>query len=704
MANETDKAVAEAAKSLAESNKRIAKASSDLAKATGTIGDAIGNSEGVKRISGMIDQIPFAGIAKGIGNFVFQRAKQKKEEEILRRTLGLSKEDFKLQKKQKELANAQAKQLETLKEGAQKLGLNADRIYGVNADGIAMIRNQVGQFVSANAESGERLGAFLRKQGDKEKGSLSAAAQQEADAKKLNESREQNEKLLAAINGITMAAPIKEDEDKGWLGKIWDGIKGLGPMLLGGLTTLGGSIVATLWATAKGGWNRLRNGFRGLRRGITRLPKAMGKLPAFASRAVGAVANAGRAVMSTAASAGGAAMRGAGGALRAGAKLAKFIPGVGAIATIGMGLWDGLTAGFEAYKETGSLATAFKEGTAGALSGLTFGLIDQETISGAMDWVGEKAAAGWEGFKGMAGSAMEGISNFAGDAWSGMKDMAGSVGGWFSSWWSSDDDEKLTMMKDTATAGVNAATQAVSDAANAVNTKFKEMTGIDIGETVTATVDAVKNGAAALGTKFTELTGIEIPTDFAGVKTLIQDGASALSNKFTELTGIELPSFEDIKTNISALGTNLSNKFTELTGMELPTFDDITSKFSELSSSLSDTFSNVTDKVGGWFSSWFSGDDPDARMSGGPVKAGAVYKINEAGQEMFIPNQDGYIANASRTQSLLAAGMQSNVQQGAAPPIIINQGGTTVNNGGTRNIPIPMTITNRSGDWASNPF
>jgi uncharacterized protein YbjQ (UPF0145 family) len=700
MANETDKAVAEAAKSLAESNKRIARASSDLAKATGTIGEAIGNSEGVKRISGMIDSIPFAGIAKGIGNVVFQKIKQKKEEKILRDSLQLSKTEFNLVKKQQELAKAQEAQLQALKDSAEKLGLNADAIIGVNENNVAVLSKSMEKALGM----GEMTDSFTKLTmalNEKDKEAMSGAVEQEMKAEEQRNAFARNRDLIEAIHAIDIEVPEQKDEDKGWLGKIWDGIKGLGPMLLGGLTTLGGSIVAALWATARGGFNRLRNGFRGLRRGITRLPKAMGKLPAFASRAVGAVANAGRAVMSTAASAGGAAMRGAGGALKAGAKLARFIPGVGAIATIGMGLWDGLTAGFEAYKETGSLATAFKEGTAGALSGLTFGLVDQETISGAMDWVGEKAAAGWEGFKGMAGSAMEGISNFAGDAWSGMKDMAGSVGGWFSSWWSSDDDEKLTMMKDTATAGVNAATQAVSDAANAVNTKFKEMTGIDIGETVTATVDAVKNGAAALGTKFTELTGIEIPTDFAGVKTLIQDGASALSNKFTELTGVEVPSFEDIKTNISALGTNLSNKFTELTGMELPTFDDITSKFSELSSSLSDTFSNVTDKVGGWFSSWFSGDDPEARMSGGPVKAGAVYKINEAGQEMFIPNTDGYIANASRTQSLLAAGMDSNVQQSAAP-VIINRGGSTTVNNNNPTMPLPIPITNRGADWATS--
>ena len=71
-------------------------------------------------------------------------------------------------------------------------------------------------------------------------------------------------------------------------------------------------------------------------------------------------------------------------------RAAKFIPGVGVAVTALFGLFDGVTAGLEeAKKEGATKLSIMREGVAGTLSGLTFGLVSQEGISGAMTKVSE---------------------------------------------------------------------------------------------------------------------------------------------------------------------------------------------------------------------------------------------------------------------------------------------------------------------------
>jgi hypothetical protein len=66
----------------------------------------------------------------------------------------------------------------------------------------------------------------------------------------------------------------------------------------------------------------------------------------------------------------------------------------GPIAMAGFAVFDGATAAWDEYEKSGSLLAAAKEGLAGAASGLTFGLISQETISGAMNAVGDTISGG----------------------------------------------------------------------------------------------------------------------------------------------------------------------------------------------------------------------------------------------------------------------------------------------------------------------
>jgi len=98
--------------------------------------------------------------------------------------------------------------------------------------------------------------------------------------------------------------------------------------------------------------------------------------------------SAGTAIAKSGATAGktAAGIIGKGGKVLAGA--AKFAGPVGLGITAAMGVFDGVTAGVEEFKKSGQLGKAVQEGLAGAASGLTFGLISQETISGGMSKVG----------------------------------------------------------------------------------------------------------------------------------------------------------------------------------------------------------------------------------------------------------------------------------------------------------------------------
>jgi hypothetical protein len=83
-------------------------------------------------------------------------------------------------------------------------------------------------------------------------------------------------------------------------------------------------------------------------------------------------------IATTAAGAGGKGLKTAAKVGKLLLKGAKFIPGAGLIITGAVALYDGLTAGMEEFKKSGDLGKAIKEGTAGALSGITFGLISQK--------------------------------------------------------------------------------------------------------------------------------------------------------------------------------------------------------------------------------------------------------------------------------------------------------------------------------------
>ena len=151
----------------------------------------------------------------------------------------------------------------------------------------------------------------------------------------------------------------------------------------------------------KGKFSRLGRGLSKLFKGGGKLAVGVGKgAVGLAKGATGAATTVGKGIVSGAKSAGNiisktgpAAASKAASVIGSGAKLAagaaKFAGPVGLAITGALAVTDGLKAGMEEFKKSGKLGKAVQEGLAGAASGLTFGLISQETISGGMSKVGE---------------------------------------------------------------------------------------------------------------------------------------------------------------------------------------------------------------------------------------------------------------------------------------------------------------------------
>ena len=117
---------------------------------------------------------------------------------------------------------------------------------------------------------------------------------------------------------------------------------------------------------------------------------------------------------------------------------ARFAGPIGAVVTAGMGLFDGISAGIEEYKKSGKIGAAVKEGFAGTLSGLTFGLVSQETISKGFDSIGNAVSTGFNKIKDDALAGVDKLKELAGPAVDKLKEIGSNL------------KEKFTALKDKA--------------------------------------------------------------------------------------------------------------------------------------------------------------------------------------------------------------------------------------------------------------
>lgn len=491
-------------KELKETNKRMQMASDALAlnsQVGKKIGDAVKDNakkstEGLNAFVGQLEQMPVFGAISGIGkalagsalNAVMEKRRLAKEDALIAKQLGISKEDVAQQRKKQELLKAEQANAEKLLDVAKALGYVADD--------------------------------FKIAKGDK--GGLNDAAAIEARREASRNEDKRNQGLINAVNGIDVGGEKDKDDKPSWLSlltgglgtfaaslhampeKILKGVFTLGKTILGGLVKLGTTLIMGLG-------RRLGRLGRSFGRGLRNLPKAMGKLPAFAKsiagKTVGGLRAAGGAVTKGASAAGGLVK----GGLKAAAGALRFAGPIGLAVTAGMGLFDGISAGIEEFKKSGKVGAAVKEGFAGTLSGLTFGLVSQESISKGFDAIGDFAVKTVDGLKNAASAGF-------------------------------DKAKELTNL------GV---------------AKFEELTGLTVPTNLTEVKDAVGKGLTAAAEGFNNLTGLSIPTNLTELKDGLKGTFDSIGSSFTSLTGIEVPTFDDLQTKVSDFANNMKNKIAD---------------------------------------------------------------------------------------------------------------------------------------------
>jgi hypothetical protein len=180
------------------------------------------------------------------------------------------------------------------------------------------------------------------------------------------------------------------------------------------------------WKGIKGGFGKLFGGGASKtasKAGAKAASKTLGK--AAATAADDAVKGASKGIQTGAKAGKKAALKGAAkGVLKGAARLA------GPVAALGFMAFDGISAGMEEYKKSGSLLSAAKEGTAGALSGLTFGLVSQETISGAMTAIGDGIGSVVDGAAKLVTDPIGAIGDAGSALVGGAKSLLDSATGW----------------------------------------------------------------------------------------------------------------------------------------------------------------------------------------------------------------------------------------------------------------------------------
>jgi hypothetical protein len=260
---------------------------------------------------------------------------------------------------------------------------------------------------------------------------------------------------------------------------------------------------------------------------------------------------------------------------------AKFLPFVGLGITALMGVFDGVTAGLEEAKnENSTKATILRESIAGIGSGLTFGLIDQETISKGLTSISTSAASGFN-------AAKKAFTDFVSPDAQWSKDLTAKST-------AAVESLKLsaTAAVDCVKAGFTMLTTDPKGAFNLVSSKLSELTGLTLPN-FDETKAALTNLGTNLASKFEGLTNITIPS-FDEVNKGLTNLGTNLASKFEGLTGIEIPSFEETKSALTNLGTNLASKFEGLTGIEIPSFDEVKKGLTNLGTNLASKFEGLT--------------------------------------------------------------------------------------------------------------
>jgi len=456
----------------------------------------------------------------------------------------------------------------------------------------------------------------------------------------------------------------------------------------------GGLVTSLAAQTTKLGGSKfvqgLKDGIGGLAKGLTKLG---GNLKGMVGTGTKTVAKGAVRGGTKIASVAGTALKGA--AVAAKGAL-RFAGPIGLIATAAFGIFDGVKAGLEeAKKETSTAGSIVKESVSGLLSGLTFGLVEQKTISDGITKIGTGITDAWN-------TSKTAISN-------GATLLATKTTSAFNTAKTAFNDGF-----DSVKAGINKVVTDPEGAFNAATAKITELTGIalpdftDVKTGITNLGTSISNRATSIKNKFTEFTGIELPTFTLPTLPDLKDKAAGLFDdlKALKLPKVTLPTLPDLKEKFKGIWDSLS-----IPEVSFPDFSDL-NPFANFSEKLKESkafdimnFSifgkefGLGEKLKGGLMNLFGSDAPEGREKGGPIERGEDYVVGEAGPELFLPRGSGYIIPNNTMAALrtgaVAQGSVRDDSKTSSSPIVINAP-TTNNNiksgGGGRGGLIPMQV------------
>mgnify|MGYP001270552203 CR=1 FL=1 len=455
-----------------------------------------------------------------------------------------------------------------------------------------------------------------------------------------------------------------------------------------------GGLVTSLTAqTTKLGGSKfvqgLKDGIGGLAKGLTKLGGNLSGMVGTGTKTVAKGAVRGGTKIASVA---GTALKGA--AVAAKGAL-RFAGPIGLIATAAFGIFDGVKAGLEeAKKETSTAGSIVKESVSGLLSGLTFGLIEQKTISDGITKISTGITDAWNTSKTAISNGASALATKTTEAFNTAK-TAFNDG------------------FDSVKAGINKVVTDPEGAFNAATAKITELTGIalpdfaDVKTGITNLGANIKERAGAIKNKFEDFTGIEIPTFTLPTLPDLKDKAAGLFDdlKSLELPKVTLPTLPDLKEKFKGIWDSLS-----IPKISFPDFSDL-NPFANFSEKLKESKAfdimnfkifgrefGLGEKLKGGLMNLFGTDAPEGREKGGPIERGEDYVVGEAGPELFLPRGSGYIIPNNTMAALrtgaVAQGSVKEDSRTSSQPIVINAP-TTNNNiksGGGRGGLIPMQV------------
>ena len=643
-AKQSNKETVQANSVTAEKMSKVGKAATASAKAAGT---------GLKFIS---KKLPGAKLVMGTYKLFassedkIQKKKAKAAQNAFRLQLGLTKSEFAKKSASAKLLSSQKDQVKALTEAAKSLNMTDDEIKNLAA--ITALQTKI------NEEENKLKGKDNKEdKGGKEEQSGAKASEDATELRILNDNMlSEQEKQTSLLQRLVDAREdAKKDAEKS-SGGIFGSIGKMGKTIMTAVSAIGASLLTL-------------TGLPALKKLIfgpkvdkpLKTPKVPKNVPTVGRDAKGRFTKLPAkppvkppvGLGSMAKKFGLVALRGL-----------KLVPVVGQIAMAVTGLYDGITAGMrEAENENATGLSIAREATAGVLSGISFGFIEQETIS-----------------KGMTGIA---------DSVSG---MASSV------------KTKITDIGVSATEKFNEA----KDSAIALGLSVKNKM-VDIGASATEKFNEAKDSAIALGLSVKDkITSIPIPTFAEASESLYNLGTG-----FATAIGIPVPTFDDAKASLTAMGTSLTAGFTSLFGDEDGSFsfESVSKGVTGLAGGYFQKITDIWNSITDIFPSW----EGIKKMLPSPKKILSMLTFGlldddekfDAGDYISRSEVKSLVASAV-TKALQEQSMMNSTAAANAPFMFMqgaNQTTTSVNNI-TKPIMIPTPPSNPNDSWwnVSNLF